>query len=85
VQILDAMDEEVEVDLDNQATITLENVVAGDVYKVYFKFEPTLKGSAMDEYVAINLNCADAYIDDYHQHDCAEAMIVTVENIGDAD
>jgi hypothetical protein len=84
VQILDANSDGVSVD-PGMATVTLQNVVAGDVYKVYVKFEPTLKGSAMDGYEATNLNCADAYVGDFHQHDCAEAMIEVMAKVGDED
>ena len=86
-QILDAMDEAIEVDLDKCATITLENVVAGDVYKVYVKFEPTLKGSAMSEYAATNHNCAHAVASevDGEQYTCADAMIKVIEKVGDED
>jgi len=84
-QIYDAMDEEVVV-TDNNATITLGSVAAGDVYKVYVKFEPTLKGLPWPgTYEAINLNCAEAYTGDglYQQYNCVEAQIMVVEKVGD--
>ena len=41
----------------------------------------TLKGTDMEEYVATNFNCADAYAGDgmYNQYACAEATIEVVE------
>ena len=81
VQILDAMDPEVVV-TDEAATITLQGVKAGDIYKVYVKFSPALKGADWEgEIEAINYNCATAYLWDFEQMLCDEATIVVVEKV----
>jgi hypothetical protein len=85
-QILDAMDEEVFVDNDSKAVITLGPVSNGDVYMVYVKFQPALKGMPWIEeppYQGENLNSADAYLDTYHQYAEATVTIDVVEKIGD--
>jgi len=81
VEILNANDAAVVVDLENDATVTLQNVVAGEVYIVYVKFSPkVLNGESWpDEYFATNINSAGWNPDGYVPYQSAEATITVWE------
>jgi len=80
VQILDAKDEEVTVDVeDGTAIVALQNVSAG-TYMVYVKFAPGLTNIGENpEEPCVNYNGALATIGEYGNSGEATAMIVVVD------
>ena len=82
MQILNANDEAVQVE-ERFARITLNNVMAGEIYMVYVKFRPNLKGIAWEDVVKVvpNWNCAIAMLEDCNcdRIACVERVIEVVE------